>query len=620
MASKFNYTAFYYNEIKAALLRWRLSKAPKLSDTSEYALATQLENMMAVVLHLNNCNLDILAGESTIPTAQLLQSVINIGNTLGYPFTMYSPSTVTLVALLLQDVTVSTTIIPALSSYSADTPDGAVPFENLSAFKVTDSTSSLVYYYSYLQGDHYPFPFNTGCSVGDCIYLGFECMPSVLTFAITNPFTHSETGEWEYYDGLYKQWLTLTTVTDGTSMLTGDGEIDIVVPQSASRDWSQSEVNGITRYWLRFKLTAVDPSTVLPTVAVTPSQNYVKFTVTEGESVSETFVSDGSASQMFDLSSPGVVEGSLDTLTTDEGGTTVTWSRVTSLSLSEANDSEFRYVSDADGNMTIIFGDGVRGRIPPPGVTITVAYRVIPTGYSGNAPARSIDGETNGKLSNLNNYRAATGWKSAFDDIEYLRAAIPAWVREQLGAPSEAGLKHLLLTNALGTGGSPIERVAITNEGLSNGVIWACCVGDNGDAIDSSTLDSINEYFNDKDSGLIPPNHRLSCYNYTKHAFAVKAVVYGGDREEILTALVTAINPLATRTDSDGNTVYRWGFGNAPDESTRVSLSFITALIQDCSGVNRVALSYPDVDIQLANNELPYVDISGCYITVYPGD
>jgi hypothetical protein len=612
MPAKFTYSAFYYKAILAALQRYRAANAPELSDFSPYAPETQLERMMALVAHLNNANMDILAGEMTLPTAQLLQSAINKGNDVGYPFKMYSPSVVSLVGKLTQDITVQTVLIPAKSLFWASVDGVTVPFENLNDVIIYDSTDYLISYYSKLQNGYLSSPSVLGCVVGDAIYIGSEVMCSTFALVFDTPLSNGETGVWEYYDGLYGMWTALTVNSDGTSGLTQNGELNIVVPQSASRDWSLVSVGGQSKFWIRYRLTSVAPATALPGVtALTTSVQYVKFTVTEGQSVSDTFISDGTSGQMYQLSTPGLVEGSLEALYTQEGSTAVTWDRLNFLSLAGGNESKFKYVPDKDGNVYIMFGDGLAGRIPPLGITITVPYRVLPSSINGNVPAKAISGTTMGYVSELTNYRGASGFKAAFDDLDFLRDAIPAWVRETLGAPSTAGISNILVTDALGNGTSPIVRANVIDEGVGSGIIQAVVVGTGGDPIDADTLTSVEDRFNNKNTGITVPNRRIACQNYIKFGFAIIATVYGGNREDIVDAITSVMNPLAQKTDPVTNQlVWQWDFG------ALVSLSFLIALMQDVPDVKRVILTEPHYDLYLSQNQLPYVDASGCYITV----
>jgi hypothetical protein len=108
-----------------------------------------------------------------------------------------------------------------------------------------------------------------------------------------------------------------------------------------------------------------------------------------GTSVSETIgSSDGGAAQTFVLSSTPLATNpsgtsSLEVYVT-EGGPATLWTEVDTFHLSEASDTHYRVEIDEFDVVTVIFGDGVNGKIPAAGTNnITADYR-IGGGASGN--------------------------------------------------------------------------------------------------------------------------------------------------------------------------------------------------------------------------------------------
>lgn len=51
------------------------------------------------------------------------------------------------------------------------------------------------------------------------------------------------------------------------------------------------------------------------------------------------------------------------------------WKPVRRLASSGPNDPQYMVSLDEDGSATVVFGDGIHGRRPPPGSTVRVAYR-----------------------------------------------------------------------------------------------------------------------------------------------------------------------------------------------------------------------------------------------------
>src|SRR6185436_19690811 len=67
----FKFASFYYGQILEALTLYKRQFAPELTDESEFEPAMQLLRAFALVGHLNNVLSDIIANETTLPTAQL---------------------------------------------------------------------------------------------------------------------------------------------------------------------------------------------------------------------------------------------------------------------------------------------------------------------------------------------------------------------------------------------------------------------------------------------------------------------------------------------------------------------------------------------------------------------
>lgn len=625
MSADFQFTSFYYTQLLEALQRFRARNVKQLPDFSPYSPESQLERMMALVGHLVNCNIGILANEMSLPTAHLVQSAINIGNTLGYPFSQYSPAVAAVVGKLSADITAQTTVLPVKSTFSANdiNTGAAVEFENLTALVLYETQAVTIKYYSSLQNQYYPAPYDTTipAQAEDCIYFGLETMFTALNFVLAGSITC--VGVWEYWDGLYGVWASVPKVVDGTANLAASGEVSFTLPQQVNADWESSIIDSATRYWVRFRLTTAPPSLNLPTLSSAyPSgtgdvvdadtgDKWVKVLITQGSTKSDTFVSDGSANQVFELTNTGLVEGSLESLSIAEGGTTVTWSRVSYLSQSGPFDNYFKYVVDSENTVLLQFGDGTTGRVPPPGAVITVSYRVVPTEAGGNVPARTISGgDTGGKVLRFTNPRSAVGYSASFDELAVLKEAIPLWVSTNERAVSTPDLEYFLLNDALGTGSSPAERSHIVNEGLGLGSILVALVGAEGATIDSSVLTAIEERFNSKKEGILLVNKRLSLINYTPKHITISAKVYGGDRNALIAALVAKLHPLATRTAEDGTTTWQWDFAD------KVPTSVIIATLQDVVGVEQVILYQPTTDTQLATYELPLVELADISLDV----
>lgn len=139
----FNFSGFYYAEIRQALLNYLSRNVPEISNRSEFEPAVQLLSAFALVGHLNNTLLDLVAQESTLPTATLRDSVVDLLKLIGYEPHGDIPSTAVLRARLSQIVEQESTIVSAGAVFStrqtANLP--AIPFESVEAVTVTQSRS-----------------------------------------------------------------------------------------------------------------------------------------------------------------------------------------------------------------------------------------------------------------------------------------------------------------------------------------------------------------------------------------------------------------------------------------------------------------------------------------------
>lgn len=139
----FNFSGFYYSEIRQALLSYLDRNVPEISNRSEFEPAVQLLSAFALVGHLNNTLLDLVAQESTLPTATLRDSVVDLLKLIGYEPHGDIPATAVLRARLSQIVEQESVIVSAGAVFStrqtANLP--AIPFESLEAVTVTQSRS-----------------------------------------------------------------------------------------------------------------------------------------------------------------------------------------------------------------------------------------------------------------------------------------------------------------------------------------------------------------------------------------------------------------------------------------------------------------------------------------------
>lgn len=210
----FDFSAFYYPQLLEELLVFKRLVAPELTNESPQEPAIQFLRAFALVGHLNNVLLDMVANESTLPTARLASSVRNMLQLIGYQMYPATPSQVDILAKLVQQLSSSTQILPTYSQYyTVGTP--AINFEVLDAVTIsrTDQFSYVLTEDNSLAtftdvtadaNDDTPgstfSPWSTPAG-NDAIYFGHEDILWNKIAATVITAAADIVGIWEYYDG-----------------------------------------------------------------------------------------------------------------------------------------------------------------------------------------------------------------------------------------------------------------------------------------------------------------------------------------------------------------------------------------------------------------------------------
>lgn len=118
---------------------------------------------------------------------------------------------------------------------------------------------------------------------------------------------------------------------------------------------------------------------------------FLPVSVVEGSTMSDELLgtSDGSPNQLYALGQHPVIAGSITATVTGPGGSTL-WHAVRTFAAAGPVQRCFMVQRGADGTVTLLFGDGVNGAIPPKGsgldqVEVHATYRVG-GGPQGNVP------------------------------------------------------------------------------------------------------------------------------------------------------------------------------------------------------------------------------------------
>lgn len=110
-----DYSQLYYPDILKILIQHRRQNAPEVTDESQYEPYVQLERAYALVSHYSHVLLDVVANESLLPTAKLLESVRNHLKLIGYILAQASPASVNVIYELSKVLTSTTQFVPQYS-------------------------------------------------------------------------------------------------------------------------------------------------------------------------------------------------------------------------------------------------------------------------------------------------------------------------------------------------------------------------------------------------------------------------------------------------------------------------------------------------------------------------
>jgi hypothetical protein len=233
---------------------------------------------------------------------------------------------------------------------------------------------------------------------------------------------------WEYLPEQGARWRELRQFADGTVALTREGYVQLAGPTAiAPTVWTDQPE---PRYWLRVRLAdGRYPGGGEPQlVAVTPNTVTARNLVTVAEEL--LGVAEGHPDELFTLlHAPVDASTLLVQVRPDPPAPVEDWRRVEDF-LAAAPD-EAVYTLDPDRG-EVVFGNGVRGRIPPAGAeVVAVAYR-YGGGTAGNLPAGALSELRSAVpgVDSVTNPRPSAGG-SVRESLEDLKREAPALLRRQ---------------------------------------------------------------------------------------------------------------------------------------------------------------------------------------------
>lgn len=402
-------------------------------------------------------------------------------------------------------------------------------------------------------------------------------------------------------------WHELPGVTDGTSDLTASGDLDFTLPED---DWIATVVGDLSGYFIRYRIISVGGAPASPSIdliEIDQGFQYLPIPVTQGRTTVDDPLgsSTGEANQKFPLSKSPLFEGNV-VVEVDEGGGFQIWTEVDSFINSTPASRHYRLDVAANDIVTVIFGDGVFGKIPTAGTNnIKASYR-IGGENDGNVGANTIIVNKSGVayLTDIHNPIRASGWqeKDGADDegLNSLRLEIPASVRAIAGALKPADVEYFAVQWIDTDGSSPVFRAIAIEEAYGPKSVEVVVVGAAGAFLTAEQRDALELYFNgdpeQKIDGILLMNHEATVVNYEQKIINVNVEVTGGTQSAVENAIAALLTPLARDELGD----YRWDFGG------EVPRSIIIAAIHEADpSITKVNLITPAADVSLTTRELP---------------
>lgn len=207
----FEFSAFYYPQLLEALMVYKRINVPELTDESDEEPSVQFLRMFALVGHLNNTLIDLVANESTLPTAQLPETVRNMLRLIDYELSPATPSSTDLIYKLARVFNTTFQLVPdgAQSSTRRDGDDPVIYFEALTGVFIqrTDQLGACFVenpagvFTTRTTEANAGTTFVSTLALNCALYIGHDSVMWDKMNIVVSAVSPTTIGVWEYFDG-----------------------------------------------------------------------------------------------------------------------------------------------------------------------------------------------------------------------------------------------------------------------------------------------------------------------------------------------------------------------------------------------------------------------------------
>lgn len=406
-------------------------------------------------------------------------------------------------------------------------------------------------------------------------------------------------------------WEEFTELTDGSLDFAQNGDVTLDLPQTLTENWIAGVVNSATAYWMRFRVitaAGVVANPVFQYGRLDQGKQYVYRQVVQGRTQVDDPLgsSDGTADQKFETTQDNYIDSSGEPYVDAE-----LWTVVDHFVNSKATDKHCVIQLGKDDRATVVFGNGITGKLPPAGVgNVRFDYRHS-ADDDGNVGADTVTVDKSGLsyVNSLSNPRPAGGWKEAEGateaSLELAKVSGPASLRAKTVALNGSDLETMTINYVDSEGVKPFSRARAIEEGYGPKTVKDVVVLAGGGVASPAQLAALEEYFNG-DICVHPPktkrmvaNQEVTVVNYTQKLIDITATVYGEGftATQIENRLRQLFQPEAMKADG---ITYEWCFNGSVTKAR-----IIHEIFEVSENVTNVVLSVPASDVNLASDELP---------------